>query len=189
MTAPRPGSKRFTVKLISKYLRYLNSKSSNIFQRPRNPCKSFNPAKDEVWFCSVPLGNNSLKNMLRGMTSRAGIQPYLTNHSVKETTVTVLLAANYESRQINATTDHQSNTPTFHQIKAMSNAIADFVGSGYMLFGCVFLYIHLTLASPDENPVKFNSHKKTPSTLLTLVHGLILGGTFHSYTFSVTVNL
>ena len=78
----RPGSKRCPVKLISKYLRHLNPESSNLFQRPRSPCKSFNPAKDEVRFCSVPLGHNSLENMLRGMTSRAGIQSYLTNHSI-----------------------------------------------------------------------------------------------------------
>ena len=74
----RSGSKWFPVKLISKYLSHLNTESSNLFQRPASPCKSFNPAKDEEWFCSVPLGHNSLENMLRAMTSRAGIQPYLT---------------------------------------------------------------------------------------------------------------
>ena len=51
----RPSSKRCPVKLISEYLRHLNQESSTLFQRPRSPCKSFNPAKDEVWFCSVPL--------------------------------------------------------------------------------------------------------------------------------------
>ena len=63
----RPGSKSSPVKLISKYLRHLNPDSSNAFQRPRSPCKPFNPTKDEVWFCSVPLGHNSLENMSRGM--------------------------------------------------------------------------------------------------------------------------
>ena len=133
----RPGFKRCPVKLISKYLRHLNPESSNLFQRPRSPCKSSNPAKDEVWFCSVPLGHNSLENMLRGMTSRAGIQQYLPNHSIRATTVTVLSAANYESRHIKAITGHQSkasiesysSSPTFRQFKAMSNAISDFVDS------------------------------------------------------------
>ena len=46
----RSSSKRCPVKLISKYLSHLNPESSNLFQRPRSPCKSFNPAKDEVWF-------------------------------------------------------------------------------------------------------------------------------------------
>ena len=101
----RPGSKRCPVKLISKYLAHLNPQSSNLFQKPRSPCKSFNPVKDEVWYCAVPLGHNSLENMLRNMTSRAGIQPYLTTHSIRATTVTVLSAANYESRHIK---DHWS---------------------------------------------------------------------------------
>ncbi|XP_015747425.1 PREDICTED: uncharacterized protein LOC107327185 [Acropora digitifera] len=131
----RSGSKRCPVKLISKYLSHLNQESSNLFQRPASPCKSFNPAKDEEWFSSVPLGHNSLENMLRAMTSRAGIQPYLTNYSIRATTVTVLSAANYESRDIKAITGHQNeanlesynNTPTFHQFKARLNAISDFV--------------------------------------------------------------
>ena len=104
----RPGFKRCPVKLISKYLRHLNPESSNLFQRPRSPCKAFNPAKDGLWFYSVPLGHNSLENRLRGMTSRGGIQPYLTNHSIRATTGTVLSAANYESWHIKAITGHQN---------------------------------------------------------------------------------
>ena len=103
----RPGSKRCPVKVVSKYLRHLNPESSNLLQRPRSPCKSSNPTKDEVWFCSVPLGHNSLENMLCGITSRAGIQRYLMNHLIRATTVTVLSAANYESRNIKVITSHQ----------------------------------------------------------------------------------
>ena len=105
------------------------------------------------------------------MTLRAGIQPYLTNHSIRATTVTVLSAANYESRHIKALTCHQSeasiesysNTPTFHQSKAMSNAIA-LVDSGCSSadppvslvaestgMTAASSSIHSTLASPDEN--------------------------------------
>ena len=185
------------------YLSHLNPKSSYLFQRPRSPCKSFNPAKDEVWFCSVPLGHNSLENMLRAMTSRAGMQPYLTNHSIRATTVSVLPAANYESRYIKAITGHQSrasiesysNTPTFHQFKAMSNAIADFVDSGCSSVDpsaslvaestgmkAASSSIHSTSSSPDES----NDRK---SVEIHLVHGLIPGGTFHGCTFNFTVNL
>ena len=132
------GDGHCCIKLIATFLGHLNPESSNLFQKPRSPCKSFNPAKDEVWYCSVPLGHNSLENMLRNMTSRAGIKPHLTNHSISATTVTILSAANYESRHTKAITGHQSeasiesysDTPTFQQFKAMSNAIADFVDSG-----------------------------------------------------------
>ena len=81
----RPGSKRCPVKLIEKYLSHLNPKYSSLFQKPRSPCKSFNPARDAVWYCSTPLGHNALDNMLRFMTTRAGIIPHLTNHSIRAT--------------------------------------------------------------------------------------------------------
>ena len=102
----RPGSKRCPVKLIEEYLSHLNPECSSLFQRPRSPSKSFNPARDAVWYCSTPLGHNTLDNMLRFMTTRAGIIPHLTNHSIRATTVTVLSAANIESRHIKAITGH-----------------------------------------------------------------------------------
>ena len=39
----RPGSKRCPV--IEKYLSHVNPKCSSLFQKPRSPCKSFNPAR------------------------------------------------------------------------------------------------------------------------------------------------
>ena len=75
------------------------------------------------------------------MTTRAGIQPHLTNHdqSIRVTTVTNLSAENYESRHIKAITGHKSeaiiesfnDTPTFLQVKVMSKVVADFVDSGH----------------------------------------------------------
>ena len=130
----RPGSKRCSVKLIEKYLSHLNPECSSLFQKPRSPCKSFSPARDAVWYCSTPLGHNTLDNMLRFMTTRAGIIPHLTNHSIRATTVTVLSAANIESRYIKAITGHQSeasiqsycDTPTFEQFNTMSNKLGEF---------------------------------------------------------------
>ena len=68
------------------------------------------------------------------MTTRAGIIPHLTNHSIRATAVTVLSAANIESRHIKAITGHKSeasiqsycDTPTFEQFKTMSNKLGEF---------------------------------------------------------------
>ena len=147
--------------------------------------------------------------MLRAMTSRAGIQPYLTSHLIRATTVTVLSAANYESRHIKAITGHQSEasiksyskTPTFHQFKAMSNAIADFVDSGCSSVDPSLVAestgmkdasssIHSTSASPDEsNDRKSVEIQQSQKNSQHLFHGLIPGGTFHGCTFNFTVNL
>ncbi|PFX24772.1 hypothetical protein AWC38_SpisGene10619 [Stylophora pistillata] len=76
-----PGSKRCQVKLIGKYLSRLNPECSSLFQKPRSPCKSFKPARDAVWYCSTPLGHNTL-DMLHFMTTRADfISAYRKLHS------------------------------------------------------------------------------------------------------------
>ena len=59
----------------------------------------FNPDACKVWYDARKLDHNSLENMLRNMTTRAEITPYFTNHSLRATTVTVLLERNVETRQ------------------------------------------------------------------------------------------
>ena len=59
---------------------------------------------------------------------------YLTNHSLRATTVTVLSANNIETRKIKAITGHKSDTsvesycqrPTLDQFKQMSSALTSF---------------------------------------------------------------
>ena len=125
----RPGSKRCPVKLIEKYLSHLNPENSSLFQKPRSPCKLLNPARDAVWYYSTPLGLNTLNNVLRFMIPRPGIIPHLTNHSIRATTVTVLSAANIESRHIKAITGHQSEAVTeYPPAKTRFSAKCSFFG-------------------------------------------------------------
>ena len=78
-----------------------------LFQRPKDESSRFNPEKDKVWFERKVLGHNTLENVLKNMTQRAGIQPYYKNHSVRATTVTILSSVNMETRQIKAVTGHK----------------------------------------------------------------------------------
>ena len=95
----------------------------------------FNPAANLVWYEVSKLGHNTLENMLKSMTQRAGISPHLTNHSLRATTVTVLASNNVETRQIKAVTGHRSDNsiqsycqkPTLDQFKQMSSALTAFV--------------------------------------------------------------
>ena len=64
---------------------------------------------DSVSFERKGLGHNTLENMLKNMTQKAGIQPYVTNHSLRATTVTVLSSVNSETREITAVTGHKSD--------------------------------------------------------------------------------
>ena len=88
-----------------------------------------------VWYAACPVGHNTLENLFRDMTSRAGIDPPMTNHCIRATSITVLSAANVERCHIKAITGHRSETsiqsycdkPTFQQFKVMSNTLSDFI--------------------------------------------------------------
>ena len=133
---PLATSRRCSVEVLKLYLSHLNPKSEALFQRPKdlNSAK-FNPITDNIWYEQRPLGHNTLENMLRKMTERAGIVPYLTNHSLRATTVTVLSANNIETRKIKTITGHKSDKsiesycerPTLKQFKEMSSALSSFI--------------------------------------------------------------
>ena len=130
-----PGSKRCPVQTIKSYLSHLNPEVDSLFQRPKEESLRFNPHKDSVWFEKKVLGHNTLENMLKNMSHRAGIQPYFTNHSLRATTVTILSSVNVETRQIKAVTGHKSDAsiesycerPTLDQFQRMSSALTSFI--------------------------------------------------------------
>ena len=76
-----------------------------------------------------------LENMLKNMTQRTEIQPYIMNHSLRATTVTVLSSLNVVTRQIKAVTGHKSEAsiesycerPTLHQFLYVSSAQTSFI--------------------------------------------------------------
>ena len=73
--------------------------------------------------------------MLKLMSSRAGIQPHLTNHCIRATSVTVLSNNNCETRHIKSVTGHKSDhsiesciyRPSLDQQKKMSEALSSFL--------------------------------------------------------------
>ena len=132
----KSNSKHCPYTTVFNYLSHLNPECSNLFQKPRSlGTKKSNPAKDPTWFCASPLGHISLENMLRGMTTRAGIEPHLTKHCLRATTLTVLSANNFHDRHITKLTGHKSiesvrsyaDRPTFEQFRSMANELANFI--------------------------------------------------------------
>ena len=126
-----PGSERCPVKTLKNYLSHLNPTSNALFQRPRDgQSKKFNPAHDRIWFCSVPLG-------MKEMSKRAGIEPHLTNHCLRATSVTVLSDHNCETRHIKSITGHKSDQavesynerPSIEQQQKISLVLSDFIGN------------------------------------------------------------
>ena len=133
---PLASSRRCPVEVLKAYLSHLNPNSEALFQRPKDLSSTkFNPETEKIWFEERKLGHNTLENLLRKMTEKAGIVPYLTNHSLRATTVTVLSAKNIETRKIKAITGHKSDSsiesycerPTLNQFKQMSTALTSFI--------------------------------------------------------------
>lgn len=77
-----PGSKRCPVQTIKSYLWHLNPEVEYLFQRPKAKSTRFNPEEDSVCLKRKVLGHNTLENMLKNISKRAGIQPYFTRKSL-----------------------------------------------------------------------------------------------------------
>lgn len=131
-----PESPRCPVKTIKNYLAHLNPSLDVLFQKPREVrSSSFIPEQVQVWYCNVPIGANTLDNMLKAMCKRAGIEPHLTNHCLRATSVTILSDSNCETRHIKAVTGHKSDQsiesyndrPSIDQQRAMSCILSTFL--------------------------------------------------------------
>lgn len=132
-------SQRCPVKTIKNYLDHLNPMSEALFQKPRDEqSQKFRSADDKVWYSNSPVGLSMLDNMLKNMSSGAGIEPHLTNHCLRATAVTVLSNHNCETRHTKSVTGHRSDQavelyndhPSIEQQKKMSHVLSEFVSAG-----------------------------------------------------------
>ena len=69
-----------------------------------------NPVNENIWYKTVPLGVNSLNNILKTMVERSPLteKTNLTNHSVRKTVVKKLKKAGYQKAEIVDITGHSS---------------------------------------------------------------------------------
>ena len=110
-----------------------------LFQRPKEVSTKFQPQKDEVWYCNFPLSYSTIENMMKNISTPAGIAPHLTNYCVRATSVTVLLEHNIEARHIKTVTGHKSDNSiesycsraSFQQKENISNILGGFVSGDY----------------------------------------------------------
>lgn len=198
-------SRRCPVEVLKLYLSHLNPNSEALFQRPKDLSSAkFNPTTDDIWYERRQLGHNTLENMLRKMTEKAGIVPYLTNHSLRATTVTVLSANNIETRKIKAITGHKSDTsvesycqrPTLDQFKQMSSALTSFISGKESPETSLSVPSTSTTTVPamrssSDQRLPLERHEENFLLSAGLNPGAILpSGNFHncSFTFNVNVN-
>lgn len=121
------------VQTIRNHLSPRNSVCEFLFQRPRDrESKKFN--YNNSWYCNSLLVDTSLINTMKGMSKRAGIQPYLTNHCLRATAVTILSDHDCEVHHIKAVAGLKSDSsiesynqrPSLEQQERMSSILSDF---------------------------------------------------------------
>ena len=200
---PLANSRRCPVEVLKVYLSHLNPKSEALFQRPKDLSSTkFNPETEKIWYEERKLGHNTLENMLRKMTERAGIIPYLTNHSLRATNVTVLSAKNIETRKIKAITGHKSDAsiesycerPTLDQFKQMSTALTSFINEEETSKTSISCATTSTASVPypaSERRLPLGRHEENFLLSNGVNPGAILpSGSFQncSFTFNINVN-
>lgn len=123
------------VETIKNYLNHLNPACESLFQRPKDSKSNKFDVNNVVWYSNMPVGEATLGNLLRVMTKRAGIEPPLTNHSIRATSITVLANAHVETRLIKSVTGHKSDTsiesyssrPSARQQEIMSSILSSYI--------------------------------------------------------------
>ena len=99
-----PHSPTCPVQTIKNYLKHLNPTCESLLQRLKDANANKVDVNNLIWYARSPVGERTLVNLLRVMTKRAGIEPPLTNHPIRATSVTVLANANVETRLIKSIT-------------------------------------------------------------------------------------
>lgn len=126
---------RCPVRCIKKYLEKRNPNCPALWQKPRNYSTGKFNENDAVWYCNVPLGKNTLENLLGRMSKKAGLSTHFTSHCIRATSVTILKAAGLENSRVRSVTGHKSDAsiesynerPTIQQQVQSSAIVSNFV--------------------------------------------------------------
>ena len=70
-----PDDDMCPVKSFMKYKRHLNTKCIHLFQRPSTKPNSI------TWYDNIPLGENTIGNVMTQISEKAGLSRRYTNHS------------------------------------------------------------------------------------------------------------
>ena len=128
---------RCPVRCIKKYLEKRNPNCSALWQKPRNYSTGKFNESDEVWYCNVPLGKNTLDNLLSRSSKKACLSTHFTSHCILPTSGTILKAASMENSSVRIVTGHKSDAsvesyserPTIQQQVQSSAIVSNFVAT------------------------------------------------------------
>ena len=99
----QPDDPLCPVSAMDMYLSLLNPELPCLWQKPNDQKTD----KNSPWFCKMPLGHNSLSNMMKRMSKDAGLSQIYTNHCTRATVSKALGDANFDRSDIIKITGHR----------------------------------------------------------------------------------
>jgi len=76
---------------------------------------------DNLWFDKMPVGKNTLGNMMANISEKCGLSKRYTNHCIRSTCITVLHNNGIETRHIIGLSGHKSETSVKSYCKRLSD--------------------------------------------------------------------
>ena len=89
---------------IELYLSHLNPLNEFLFQRPKRNVST----SEDVWYDNILLGERTLGEKMKNISREAKLSKGYTNHSIRETVVTILDKSGFEARHIMAVSGHKN---------------------------------------------------------------------------------
>lgn len=114
------------------YISKLNPSCEALFQYPKRQWSSV----DTVWYENRPLGVNKLGDMMKIISSAAGLSTIYTNHCVRATSITLWSDAGLTNRHIMSISGHRNEQSLHHynqrpstsQLKRCSDVLSQALG-------------------------------------------------------------
>ena len=137
------------VKAFELYLAKLNPKLSGLWQKPK--AKEHFKETDEVWYCNVPVGKNTLGTLMSRISKELELSQTYTNHCIRTTAVSLLDECNFEARHIMRVSGHKSES----SIRSYSRRLSE---------------VKQKKISHSLSSASFNSKKASSSSEILLVN-------------------
>lgn len=117
---------------IKLYIAKLNPACEAFYQYPKRQWKS----TDDSWYENRPLGVNKLGDMMKNISSAAGLSQIYTNHCVRATSITLWSNAGLTNRHIMSISGHRNEQSLLHynqrpstsQLKRCSDVLSQALG-------------------------------------------------------------
>ena len=165
------GEEQCPVRAFKLYLSKLHPLCPWFYQQPK---RNIDPSKATLWYNNVPLGHNTIGNMMRDISAAAKLSQTYTNHSIRATAIRVLNNAGTSDRIICSLSGHRNvnsimsycRDASEQQKREMSNALSS---------SCHRHPAPHTVSAPPSSPSATSQHpqhpvNQHPTQPTTLVH-------------------